>query len=146
MVLPKAVAPSYSVPPIPKIVGKSCSRVLDVRCSNVYYKFTATLAGHHPTRYKHSTIPHSTFLLSPSALTVAPPRGCPAISTSPTAQRPADQTNSKELMQKKLIVCPISNHDPVSVTFRKNVIVITVARKSAFQQQENNRGWSTYCL
>ena len=139
MVLPKAVAPSYSVPPIPKIVGKSCSRVLDVRCSNVYYKFTATLAGHHPTRYKHSTTSHSTFLLSPSALTVAPPRGCPAISTSPTAQIPADQTNSKELMQKKLMVCPISSHDPVSVTFRKNVIVMTVARKSALQQQENNR-------
>lgn len=28
-------------------------------------------------------------------------------------------------MQKKLIVCPISSHDPVSVTFRKNVIVMT---------------------
>ena len=45
--------------------------------------------------------------------------------TSPTTQIPADQTSSSELMQKKLIVCPISSHEPVSVTFRKNVIVIT---------------------
>ena len=45
---------------------------------------------------------------------------------SPTAQMPADQTNNRELMQKKLIVCPISSHEPVSVTFKKNVIVMTV--------------------
>ena len=45
---------------------------------------------------------------------------------SPSAQIPADQTSSSELMQKKLIVCPISSHEPVSVTFIKNVIVMTV--------------------
>ena len=46
--------------------------------------------------------------------------------TSPTAQMPADQTSNSELIQKKLIVCPISSHEPVSVTFKKNVIVMTV--------------------
>ena len=47
--------------------------------------------------------------------------------TSPTTQIPADQTSSSEIMQKKLIVCPISSHEPVSVTFRKNVMVITAS-------------------
>ena len=67
-----------------------------------------------------------------------------AMSASPIAHIPADHTSSSELMQKKLIVCPISSQEPVaeprlidsrgsraagdvpvSVTFRKNVIVIT---------------------
>ena len=57
---------------------------------------------------------------------------------------PADHTSRSELIQKKLIVCPISNHDPVkrsvrdtrrveteridlpvSVTLKKKVIVMT---------------------
>ncbi len=60
--------------------------------------------------------------------------------TSPTAQMPADQTSSSELMQKKLIVCPISSHEPVSVTFRKNVIVITgEIDNSNSQRQEEER-------
>ncbi len=53
------------------------------------------------------------------------PVGWPAMSTSPTAQMPADHTSRRELIQKKLIVCPISSHEPVSVTFRKKVIVMT---------------------
>ena len=59
-------------------------------------------------------------------LPISRPRGWPAMRTSPTAQMPADQTSNSELMQKKLIVCPISSHEPVSVTFKKNVIVMTV--------------------
>lgn len=64
-----------------------------------------------------------------------------AMRYSPAVQIPADQTSNREVMQKKLIDCPISNHDPVSyvdtiqsdhqltnspvsVTFRKNAIVI----------------------
>ena len=51
---------------------------------------------------------------------------CEGLSShSPSAQMPADHTSNKELMQKKLIVCPISSHEPVSVTFRKKVIVMT---------------------
>ena len=38
----------------------------------------------------------------------------PAIRYSPAAQIPADHTNSSEVMQKKLIDCPISSHDPVT--------------------------------
>lgn len=68
----------------------------------------------------------------------------PAKRRSPRAQIPADHTSSSELIQKKLIVCPISNHDPierdvratrkvktdridlpVSVTLKKKVIVMT---------------------
>ena len=37
------------------------------------------------------------------------------MSDSPTAQIPADQTRSRELMQKKLIDCPISNHEPIVI-------------------------------
>ena len=33
-------------------------------------------------------------------------------SAAPKTQMPADQTSSSELMQKKLIVWPISSHDP----------------------------------
>lgn len=35
-----------------------------------------------------------------------------AIRTSPTAHNPADQTNSSDVMQKKLMDWPISNHEP----------------------------------
>jgi hypothetical protein len=64
---------------------------------------------------------------------------------SPAAQIPADHTSKREAMQKKVIDCPISNHEPrrqsdneqsgnagpvsflpVSVTLKKNVIVITI--------------------
>ena len=59
------------------------------------------------------------------------------------AHIPADQTSKRELIQKKLIVCPISSQEPanihqstdggredagdlpVSVTLKKNVIVMT---------------------
>lgn len=68
----------------------------------------------------------------------------PAISPSPMAHRLAEKTSRRELMQKKLIVCPISSHEParrlellvseagiacipVSVTLKKNVMVITEA-------------------
>lgn len=39
-------------------------------------------------------------------------------SHSPSAQIPADQTSSSELMQKKLIVWPISSHEPVQCLVR----------------------------
>jgi len=35
-----------------------------------------------------------------------------AIKASPAAQIPADQTSKSEVMQKKLIDCPISSHEP----------------------------------
>lgn len=40
----------------------------------------------------------------------------PAKSRSPMAHIPADHTSNSELMQKKLIVCPISSHDPAKQT------------------------------
>lgn len=40
-------------------------------------------------------------------------------------------------MQKKVIDCPISNHDPVSVTLKKNVMVITSVRVRATRKREN---------
>jgi len=40
-------------------------------------------------------------------------------------------------MQKKVIDCPISNHDPVSVTLKKNVMVMTSVRVRATRKREN---------
>ena len=37
-----------------------------------------------------------------------------AVSASPMAYIPGDHTRSKELMQKKLIVCPISSQEPAN--------------------------------
>ena len=53
------------------------------------------------------------------------PTNVPDINLSPNAQIPADHTSNIEVIQKKLIDCPISNHDPVSVTWKKKVTVIT---------------------
>jgi hypothetical protein len=36
------------------------------------------------------------------------------IRNSPAVHMPADQTSKRDVMQKKLIDCPISNHDPVN--------------------------------
>ena len=47
-----------------------------------------------------------------------------AIKYSPAAQIPADHNNNSDVMQKKLIVCPISSHDPVSETLKKNASVM----------------------
>jgi len=55
---------------------------------------------------------------------------------------PADQTNSKDVITKKLIVCPISSHDPLSVTFRKKVMVIPSVRLRAIRNKENGGSWS----
>ena len=38
-----------------------------------------------------------------------------AIKNSPAAQIPADQTSNSDVMQKKLIDCPISNQDPCNL-------------------------------
>lgn len=43
------------------------------------------------------------------------------MSISPIAQIPADQTNRRELIQKKLIVCPISSQEPVSVELVRRI-------------------------
>ena len=37
-----------------------------------------------------------------------------AIELSPNAQTPADHTSNKEVIQKKVMDCPISNHDPIN--------------------------------
>lgn len=78
-------------------------------------------------------------------------------SHSPSAQIPADQTSSSELMQKKLIVWPISSHEPaqrfvrpvlwqthaphipVSVTLKKNVSVMTEWGVCQQEQAEGRR-------
>jgi len=59
-----------------------------------------------------------------------------AITYSPAAHIPADHTRSREMMQKKLIDWPISSHDPVSVTLRKNVIVIPSVKVRAMRNNE----------
>jgi hypothetical protein len=40
-------------------------------------------------------------------------------------------------MQKKVMDCPISSHDPVSVTLKKKVMVMTSVRVSATRNREN---------
>ena len=69
---------------------------------------------------------------------------------------PADHTSKREAMQKKVIDCPISNHEPrsrsvmskgscgicvgflpVSVTLKKNVMVMTV--KGLCQRQNASK-------
>jgi len=50
---------------------------------------------------------------------------------------PADHTSKREAMQKKVIDCPISNHEPVSVTLKKNVMVMTSVSVWATRKREN---------
>lgn len=57
-------------------------------------------------------LPFSTFKLSP-------------IRTLPAAAIPPENTNNKLEIQKCVIDCPICSHEPVSVTLKKNVMVIT---------------------
>lgn len=40
----------------------------------------------------------------------------PPIIISPAAHKPAAKTCSKDVMQKKLIDCPISNQDPTNIS------------------------------
>ena len=57
-------------------------------------------------------------------LSTTRPTKVSAIKYSPAAQIPADHNNNSDVMQKKLIVCPISSHDPVSETLKKNASVM----------------------
>ena len=53
-----------------------------------------------------------------------------AIRYSPAAQIPADHNNNKDVMQKKLIDCPISSQEPVSRTLKKKARVIPTPMSS----------------
>lgn len=79
----------------------------------------------HGSTHSHATksIHHSLFSRT-SALSTRYSTNVPAIKLSPNAQIPADQTSNREVIQKKLIDCPISSHDPLSVTWKKKVIVM----------------------
>jgi len=61
---------------------------------------------------------------------------------SPIVYIPAEHTNNSEFTQKKLTDCPTSSHDPVSVTFRKNDIVIPSVSVRAIINSENGGKWS----
>ena len=83
-----------------------------------------------------------------------------AIKCSPSAHIPADHSRSRDVIQKKLMDCPISSHEPgckgkrteiyakdnsnvpVSCTWKKKVSVIPSVSVRATSSSEKGGSWS----
>lgn len=58
---------------------------------------------------------------------------------SPIAQMPADHTNKRDVMQKKLIDCPISNQDPTARISKRMAVDLALLTGIGHVQKERHR-------